>query len=111
MSYRRIPRLRRYFTSSIENNKENIQENKSVKPQEEIKKLESIPLPNEEESNNSKEEIRFSAGMPSFLSSLTKNIGIDEIILIAIIFLLLQEKIEDEFLLIILVYLLLTGRE
>lgn len=72
-----------------------------------LREIEKIPLPNEAEKKD-----RFvtasdeSRGLPA-LNVFGRNFFIDDLILIGLIFLLLQEKIEDEFLLIILAYILL----
>jgi hypothetical protein len=72
------------------------------------KELESIPLPTEDighsdETINTDKKRNF-----SFLNMIN-HIPIEEVILIGLIFLLLDETLEDDFLLIILVYILLTG--
>ncbi|NLD49664.1 MAG: hypothetical protein GX660_21155 [Clostridiaceae bacterium] len=111
MSYRRIPRIRRYYTSSSENNKQYPGGNKGLEQEKEIKDVLSIPLPNEKEKQEARDKTQSKVQRPFFLSSIIQNIGADEIIILALLFLLLEEKIEDEFLLIVLIYLLFAGRE
>jgi len=48
---------------------------------------------------------------PSFVNILKNRLKIDDIILLGIIFILLSEGLEDDFLLLLLVYILLAGRE
>lgn len=111
MSYRRIPRLRRYYYSGSESNKQSLEENKNLEQEKEIKDVLSIPLPNEKETQDKFEKAQSKAERTSFFSSIAGNIGVDEIIILALLLLLLEEKIEDEFLLIVLLYLLFAGRE
>lgn len=75
---------------------------------------ETIPLPNE----NVDTDNRFSTsskhkGLPfmDLFKNPLSSFGKDEIILVGLIFLLWQEKVEDEFLLIILIYLLISGSD
>lgn len=72
-----------------------------------IRDIPDIPLPNEaEKSVLPNQDASDTRGFPS-ISLLGKNLFLDDIILFGLIFLLLQERIEDEFLLILLVYILL----
>ncbi|MCX7747884.1 MAG: hypothetical protein N2645_13495 [Clostridia bacterium] len=76
-----------------------------------IKEIEKIPLPTEDENthlNQYEKNNRFGKKSNSILEVLKNRIHVEEIILIGLIFLILDERIEDEFLLIILVYLLLN---
>lgn len=67
-----------------------------------------IPLPNEiEASEVSLHNSRNRTGKTSFLSNLKDRIHLEEIILLGLIFLLLDEKVEDDFLLLLLVYILI----
>lgn len=73
-----------------------------------LKEAGKIPLPNEFETGpglNRNSPLSF---LPPVFSKILGRIELDDIILIGLIFILFQEKIEDEFLLIILVYILLT---
>ncbi|MCR4435392.1 MAG: hypothetical protein QHH06_08640 [Clostridiales bacterium] len=72
----------------------------------------SIPPPNEFESIAERKFGRkpVRSSRPNFLD-IFRRIKVDEIILIGLIFVLLDEGIEDELLLVVLVYLLLSGRE
>jgi hypothetical protein len=74
---------------------------------ESIKVSADIPLPNNKE--NAQGSINQKRGMsPSSIINFFKNkITIEEIILIGVIFVLLEEGIEDEFLLLMLVYILI----
>lgn len=74
-----------------------------------ISEIASIPLPNEVELPSGrpayeKRDFR----MPDIFGYLKKRIKLEDIILIGLIFLLIEEGIEDELLLLILVFLLLT---
>ena len=74
-----------------------------------IKDISDIPpLPNEKEDDSSPSESNRNLG---FIDIFKNRIFLDDIILVGLIFLLLHEGVEDEFLLIILVYLLLAGRD
>ena len=77
----------------------------------ETNKTEDIPLPNETEAaldqKDSFHGIR-KAQRTSILDFFRQRIHIEEIILLGLIFLLLDEGIEDEFLLLLLLYILLT---
>jgi hypothetical protein len=79
-----------------------------------VKKVEDIPLPNEVDAvrNEKKNTYGFSSKANKELSLtdfISKRFQIDEIILLGLIFLLLEERINDDYLLIILTYLLITG--
>jgi len=74
---------------------------------EEKENTNRIPLPNEEESSEGTDETR-KLHKPSILDFFKNHIRLEEIILLGIIFVLLDEGIDDEFLLIILIYILLT---
>jgi len=71
----------------------------------------SIPPPNKMDSTPVRGFTHHHSKTPSFLNFFKGRIKVDEIILLAIIFLLLDEGINDEFLLIILIYILFAGRE
>jgi hypothetical protein len=77
---------------------------------ETIKHNDDIPLPNKREDNNEVQNAGEAAQRQktSIFAFLRKNIHFEEIILIALIFILLDEGIDDEFLLIILIYILIT---
>ncbi|MGI6778564.1 MAG: hypothetical protein ACOX7R_11320 [Acetivibrionales bacterium] len=73
----------------------------------------SIPLPNEEEPIKEINETREIEEVqeryrPSLLDFIKKHIHLEEIILLGLIFILLDEGIDDDFLLIMLIYILLT---
>lgn len=44
----------------------------------------------------------------SLINNITRYIGVEEILILALIFLILDERIEDEFLLLMLIYILIT---
>ena len=77
---------------------------------ETIKHSDDIPLPNKREENN--EVQNAGAGIQrqkmSIFDFLRKKIHFEEILLITLIFILLDEGIDDEFLLITLIYILIT---
>ncbi len=73
-----------------------------------VRQIEDIPLPNQKEKTDNA-ALRNNKGFSFPFSSIFKRIGIEEIILVGLIFLLLNEGIEDDFLLIILFYILITG--
>lgn len=75
--------------------------------EEAVEKLINIPLPNEKEEAVAAEFQPRELRRSSFLSFLKSRIHIEEIILLGLIFLLLEEGIDDEFLLILLIYILL----
>ncbi len=110
MLYRRYPYINRQYvhnktmvpTTDIFNS------DPMVEPQ---KTIDDIPLPNEEPLETpGRRDVRRVHPVP-FLSFFKKRIGIEEILLIGLLFLLIQEGINDEFLIIILLYLLFTGIE
>lgn len=107
MVYRNSPQKPRRYSyennSSPKNGKNNMDETFTdlLKDSETIPApnlVENIPLPSEKNKEN-----RF---LPS-LNFLKNKITIEEIILIGLIFLILDEGIEDEFLLLMLLYILL----
>lgn len=83
------------------------------------KNIKDIPLPNEIDNirNEKKHNTGFSSKKTttnkrlSFTDFISKRFQTDEIILLGLIFLLLDEKINDDYLLIILTYLLITGMD
>jgi hypothetical protein len=82
---------------------------------EKIQTVEEIPLPNISETDTgtntslSRSQHIFRKGKrPSILDFLKERIGIEEIVLLGLIFLLLDEALDDELLLILLVYIFLT---
>ena len=110
MVYRRPPQLyRRFAYQGIEHNPK-IKEDNSFEPAgiEALKEVRDIPLPTEVEEPDTQSRMVPKSRIAYFLDTLRKRIGIEEIIIIGLIFLLIQEHIEDELLLIILVYLLLS---
>ncbi len=107
MAYKGIPlgRKRRYLHSGTyaSNEVENPGNSGLVIP----KTIERIPLPNEIEAFPENSNEQRSSGLLSIFNTLKKRIGIEEIILLGLIFILLEEGIDDEFLLILLVYVFL----
>lgn len=98
MLYSMVPRYRRYPLKRPRS----FMYNKSS-PGSDAKKIDDIPLPNETDTVRKK-----SKGL-SVTDFLSRHFQIDELILLGLIFLLLEEKINDDFLLIILIYLLIAG--
>ncbi|WP_010245461.1 hypothetical protein [Acetivibrio cellulolyticus] len=111
MNYRRVPRFRRYphikpDTSKVQDNMVNIENIEKELSKDEI---ENIPMPNENSSPDDPEAVR--NNKPKFIDNFIRNIHADDIILLGLIFILIQEKLEDEFLIIVLIYLLVAGRD
>ena len=104
MMYKRrsFDNKRTHFDSGIEGKSPD--EFSSRNPQVEAEK---IPLPNEEEDAVEKQSTRHTQ-KPSIISFFKERIHIEEIILLGLIFVLLDEGIDDDLLLIVLVYILLT---
>ena len=117
MRYRRIlPIRRRYFTPyfgvrrpSAPNHSAEPVNNSTKITNTPIPKIESIPLPNESPLENTNKNT--TRQRHPLLSFLPKQFGTDEIILLGLILLMLEEKVEDEFLLIVLIYLFISGLE
>jgi hypothetical protein len=88
---------------------ENIQSEDFETPSETF----DIPSPNEPSDNiERKKNTLFPAlGSLGGISSIFKKVKIDELILIGLLFLLINEKVEDDMLIITLLYILLAGRE
>ena len=99
MFYRRHPlRTRRYLSS--DNSFASNDSIGNLDSKEEVK----IPLPNETEAaHDLPADSRYKGPL-----SILNRIGMEEIILIGLIFVLLHEGVEDEFLLLMLVYVLLA---
>lgn len=110
MVYRRPPQLyRRFAYQGIDYNPKTKEDN-SFEPAgiETLKEVRDIPLPTEVEEPAVQSRTVPRSRIGHFLDTIRKRIGIEEIIIIGLIFLLIEERIEDELLLIILLYLLLT---
>lgn len=106
MRYRRDPRRRRYSSSAAQNT-EHTHDTDNSMLENTSKEVKKIPLPNE------KDEPAFSEKTArtkrSFLSNIfSRQLHTDEIILLGLIFLLIEERIDDDFLLIVLIYLLIS---
>ncbi len=113
MNYRRVPRFRRYpsirpDSGTMQDNNANMGNTENEKPKNEI---ENIPLPNENEISISAAPESARNNKPMFLNNFIKNIHADDLILLGLIFILVQEKLEDDFLIIILIYLLIAGKD
>ena len=107
MIYGMVPKFRRYPLKRPRNFAYNKSPSSSIKSGGSIKNVQDIPLPNEiDTARNEKKNQRLS--LTDFIS---KRFQIDEIILLGLIFLLLEERINDDYLLIILTYLLITGMD
>jgi len=106
MIYRRDPRYRKYSASAGESIPQpNYHENDKFS--DISQDIDRIPLPNEKDE----------AALPDLQDStrkinrpgiLPRRLQADEIILLGLIFLLIEERIDDDFLLIILIYLLVS---
>jgi hypothetical protein len=73
-----------------------------------------IPSPNEPPEVNykiKKNVLPLKNNSLSGISSIFKKVKIDEIILVGLILLLIDEKIEDNLLMLVLMYILVSGRE
>jgi len=107
MNRRFSSNYRRYPHSNMDNADE-----KATKTnlQEIIKRIEDIPLPNLRE-NTSEPYERLARHFKIPFKKFFSRIGFEEILLIGLIFLFLNEGIEDDFILIILIYVLITGIE
>ncbi|NLL06982.1 MAG: hypothetical protein GX270_14630 [Clostridiaceae bacterium] len=111
MNYRRVPRSYRYpyikpESSAVQDNTNSLENTVNEIEKTEI---ESIPMPNETPKSAKTEYLRNQR--PMFLDNIVKNIHADDIILLGLIFILIQENLEDEFLIIVLIYLLIAGRD
>lgn len=106
MIYRRDPRFRRY-SASVGENVPQPSDYEDDKSRSIPKAIDSIPLPNEKDETAfpDLQEISRKTSRPGIF---TQRIQADEIILLGLIFLLIEEHIDDDFLLIILIYLLVS---
>ncbi len=110
--YRRLPNRNRKFNSGQAvpaANTHSAQENLK----ETAKELPHIPLPNEREGGRNPPTPKRTRGLGPF-QNIFNRIRIDDLILIGLIFLFLDEgleEVEDDFLLVILIYLFLSGRD
>jgi len=111
MNYRRIYRPRGYPYIRPEPNMFQANTNNASQIEAEVEKneIEKIPMPNENPTPSDPEPVR--NHRPISLSNFFRNIHADDIILLGLIFILIQEKLEDEFLIIVLIYLLVAGRD
>jgi len=111
MNYRRIYRPRGY--PYIKPQPDTVQDNtngmEQIEAEIEKNELEKIPMPNENPIPSDSGPIR--NHRPTFLNNFFRNIHADDIILLGLIFILIQENLEDEFLIIVLIYLLVAGRD
>ncbi|HPD01676.1 MAG TPA: hypothetical protein PLA01_10060 [Acetivibrio sp.] len=106
MIYRRDPRFRRYSASVDESipQPSGYEDDRSGGISRDI---DSIPLPNEKDET-AFPNLHESSRKTSRPGIFTRRIQADEIILLVLIFLLIEEHIDDDFLLIILIYLLVS---
>lgn len=87
-----------------------------------IKEIDKIPLPTEEEMEQP--PLKAGAGNPwerissikrmnlsSIFKKLKSSIGIEEIILLGLLFILFEEGVDDDILIIVVLYILLSGRD
>lgn len=111
MNYRKISRYREYPYKKpgpgiVEGNTKGMED---IEKETEKIEVEKIPMPNENPIPLKPEPIRNNG--PAFLNNFLNNIHADDIILLGLILILIQEKLEDEFLIIVLIYLLIAGRD
>lgn len=106
MIYRRDPRFRKYSASAGENIPQP-SDYENDKSRSLPKDIDSIPLPNEKDEVASP-DLQESTRNTSKPGMFTRRLQADEIILLGLIFLLIEEHIDDDFLLIILIYLLVS---
>jgi|LSQX01.1.fsa_nt_gb hypothetical protein len=108
MRYIRIPRQRLFFNQGFKGFNQSVAGNQADIPENKKEEATSIPLPNETDKEPAESKESHRPLGPPFLNFFKKRFGTDEIIILGLILLLFEEKIEDEFLLIVLVYLLLS---
>lgn len=109
MVYRRYPyaidRRRQYYKTSPVETKSH---NSTTSNIETVKHGDNIPMPNESDaSTNESGEKQANRGL-SVIRFLKSHIKLEEIILLGLIFFLLDEGLNDDFLLLILIYILLS---
>ncbi|HHV28439.1 hypothetical protein [Acetivibrio mesophilus] len=112
MIYKRDPRFRRYGTVAAQNipymQDNNLDPKNTVDlPSNTAKEVEKIPLPNEKDEpvfDRKPTQVRKSPLSMLF----SRRLHSDEIILLFLIFILIEEGIDDDFLLIVLIYLLVS---
>jgi len=110
MNYRRVPRFKRYpYIKPEPDITQDAGSMEDVGKESDKNEIEKIPMPNENPAPQNPEHSRYHK--PTFLDNFIKNIHADDIILLGLIFILIQEKLEDEFLIIVLIYLLVAGRD
>jgi hypothetical protein len=110
MLYRRHPYINRQYM----HNNVNVHAGDMLNPDvvgEPQRTVDDIPLPNEEPLESPRRQSTRKNQPFSFLNFFMERIGIEEILLLGLLFILLQEGIDDEFLIIILLYVLITGIE
>lgn len=112
MNYRRVPRFRRYpyIGPDLETAQTKTVDLESIENGSDKNAVLTIPMPNENENSAPVNPGQVRNHKPLSLDSFIKNIHADDIILLGLIFILIQEKLEDEFLIIVLIYLFVSGR-
>lgn len=112
MNYRRVPRFRRYpyIEPDLGTSQTKTVDLESIENVSDKNDVLNIPMPNENEKSVPVDPGQVRNHKPLSLDSFIRNIHADDIILLGLIFILIQEKLEDEFLIIVLVYLLISGR-
>ena len=107
MIYGRNPRMPgryvRYKTTGNPGGAANMKRNS-----DEREEFREIPMPNESEDSAEPGQRFPKAGKPSFLDFIKSRMHFEELLLLALIFLLFEEGIDDDFLFILLIYILLT---
>lgn len=106
MLYKRHPTTNRKYVHAADG--VNLNTDMGQEIQEEIRQ---IPMPNEVDSLPPPPRKALDKHRPSFLDAFKNRIQLDDIILLGLLFLLLDESLEDDLLLIILVYIFLTGMQ
>jgi hypothetical protein len=106
MPYRRNPFAnRKYFHT--EEPAAVIEQSKIQSYPDQPARLESIPMPNEADENTDVTPEMRKSGRLSIIDFFKNRIRLEEIIIFGLIFILLQEEVEDELLLILLIYILI----
>lgn len=106
MLYRRNPYANRKYVHAEEPAAVTEQGKIQSYPDQSVK-LESIPMPDEADENTDITPGMRKSGRLSIIDFLKNRIRLEEIIIFGLIFILLQEEVEDELLLILLIYILI----
>lgn len=110
MPYRKIPTWRRpyYSQDRLPATKSEVNFTNEMS----VPEIERIPLPTEEEQIAFPDsKLAGDRKKRSFLDLLPFRIGIEELIILGLVFVLFQEGIDDDFLILLLLFILFTGFE